>query len=242
MAFTPPKAHPGEQHAGPGPAGRLNRLRAGVLGANDGIVSVAALVVGVAGATSAYAAILTAAAAGLVGGAISMALGEFVSVSSQRDSERASIARERQELQEFPDEELAELTHIYQARGLTAETASQVARELTAADPLRAHLDAELGIVADDLANPWAAAVASACAFLLGGALPVLTILLLPPSVRVIATFAVVVGALALTGALGARLGGSAVFRPTLRVVVGGALALTATFGLGAALGTSSAF
>jgi len=230
--------HPGEPHA-IGSAQRLNRLRAGVLGANDGIVSVAALVVGVAGATTASATILTAGAAGLVGGAISMALGEYVSVSSQRDSEQAMIAEERHELQQHPAEELDELVELYVAKGLHQTTAQQVARELTAKDPVAAHLDAELNLVAEDLASPVAAALASAGSFAVGGALPFLTMLLLPEFLRIGATFVVVLLALALTGSLGARLGGSPLLRPTIRVVLGGAIALAVTFALGAALGST---
>jgi len=222
-----------------GSAQRLNRLRAGVLGANDGIVSVAALVVGVAGATTASATILTAGAAGLVGGAISMALGEYVSVSSQRDSEQAMIAEERRELQKHPDDELDELIQLYVAKGLDQTTAQQVAGELTAKDPLAAHMDAELNLVAEDIASPVAAALASAASFAVGGALPFLTMLLLPEFLRVGATFVVVLLALALTGGRGARLGGSPLLRPTIRVVLGGAIALTVTFALGAALGST---
>ena len=143
-----------------------------MLGANDGIVSVAALVVGVAGATDELGPILTAGIAGLVGGAISMALGEYVSVSSQRDSERALIAKERRELREMPEEELEELTQLYRDRGLTESTARQVATELTAHDALSAHLEVELGIDQDDLVNPWHAAISSAIAFTLGALLP----------------------------------------------------------------------
>ncbi|WP_395639900.1 VIT family protein [Pseudolysinimonas sp.] len=233
-----PLPHAGEPH-GAGIAARLNWLRAGVLGANDGIVSVAAIVVGVAGATSAVAPILTAGAAGLVGGAISMALGEYVSVSSQRDTQRALIAKERRELAELPDEELAELTGIYRAKGLSAETAARVAEELTAHDALSAHLEAELGIVEADVVSPWAAAGASALAFTIGAILPLLAILLPPEPVRVPVTFAAVLIALALTGALSARIGGSPVLRPTVRVVVGGAIALAATFLIGTLLGTT---
>lgn len=145
--------HPDEPHRG-GIAQRLNWLRAGVLGANDGIVSVAAIVVGVAGATTASGPILTAGLAGLVGGAISMALGEYVSVSSQSDSERALIAKERQELRDMPEEELDELTGLYRARGLSEQTARQVAVELTAHDALAAHLSAELNIDQDDVVSP----------------------------------------------------------------------------------------
>ena len=156
--------HPNEAH-GAGIASRLNWLRAGVLGANDGIVSVAAIVVGVAGATSAVAPILTAGIAGLVGGAISMALGEYVSVSSQRDSQHALIAKERLELTTMPDEELLELAAMYEAKGLSAVTATMVAQELTAHDALTAHLEVELGITEADVVSPWQAAGASALAF-----------------------------------------------------------------------------
>ena len=230
--------HAGEPH-GAGITGRLNWLRAGVLGANDGIVSVAAIVVGVAGATSAVAPILTAGAAGLVGGAISMALGEYVSVSSQRDSPRALIAKERRELAEMPDEELAELAAIYQAKGMSAATAQRVAEELTEHDALAAHLEAELGISETDVVSPWQAAGASALAFLIGALLPLLAILLPPEPIRVPVTFAAVLIALALTGATSARIGGSPWMRPTVRVVVGGAIALAATFLIGTLLGTT---
>jgi VIT1/CCC1 family predicted Fe2+/Mn2+ transporter len=231
-------SHAAEPHAG-GLANRLNWLRAGVLGANDGIVSVAAIAVGVAGATPALAPILTAGLAGLVGGAVSMALGEYVSVSSQRDSERALIAKERRELAEMPHEELAELTAIYQERGLSPQTARQVAEELTAKDALAAHLSAELNIDLDDIVSPWRAAAASALAFLVGGVVPLLAMLLAPREWRVAATVLTVLPALALTGAVGAYLGSSPPVRPTVRVVLGGALALAATFGIGRLLGTT---
>ena len=233
-----PSPHPGEPH-GAGIAARLNWLRAGVLGANDGIVSVAAIVVGVAGATSAVAPILTAGAAGLVGGAISMALGEYVSVSSQRDTQRALIAKERTELRDLPAEELAELAELYRAKGLSPATAERVAEELTAHDALAAHLDAELGIVEADVVSPWQAAGASALAFFIGALLPLLAILLPPEPARVPTTFVAVLVALALTGALSARIGGSPWLRPTVRVVVGGAIALAATFLIGTLLGTT---
>lgn len=229
--------HESEPHDG-SITGRLNWLRAGVLGANDGIVSVAAIVVGVAGATNQLAPILTAGAAALVGGAISMALGEYVSVSSQRDSERSLVAKEKAELEAMPDEELAELAAMYQAKGLSASTAQVVARELTEHDALAAHLEIELGIDADDLASPWHAAGASAVAFVSGGILPFVT-MLLPMALRVPATFVVVLIALAGTGALGARLGGSPAPRAMVRVLVGGAIALIATFLIGKALGTT---
>ncbi|WP_207455203.1 VIT1/CCC1 transporter family protein [Herbiconiux sp. SYSU D00978] len=230
--------NPQEETRTGGVNGRLNRLRAGVLGANDGIVSVAAIVVGVAGATSEIAPIATAGAAALLGGAVSMALGEYVSVSSQRDSERALVEMEQRELATKPDAELAQLASIYRAKGLSLETADRVARELTEHDALAAHLEVEHGIDQDDLVSPWHAAAASAVAFLLGGVLP-LAAILLPDAVRVPVTFAVVLLALALTGAVGARLGGTSAARPALRVVVGGALALGATFALGSLLGTA---
>ena len=236
--MTAPVAHANEPHAA-GLAGRMNWLRAGVLGANDGIVSVAAIVVGVAGATSLIAPIITAGVAGLVGGAISMALGEYVSVSSQRDTQRALIAKERRELKEMPEEELAELAAIYESKGLTRETAQQVAQELTDRDALAAHLEAELGITEEDVVSPWQAAGASALAFLVGAALPMVAILLPPAGIRVPVTFVAVILALAMTGALSARIGGSPWLRPTLRVVIGGALALGATFLIGNLLGVT---
>jgi VIT1/CCC1 family predicted Fe2+/Mn2+ transporter len=230
--------HPQEPHAG-GIAGRLNWLRAAVLGANDGIVSVAGIVIGVAGATTARGPIFTAGLAGLVGGAVSMALGEYVSVSSQRDSERAQITQEKRELADSPEAELAELTALYEAKGLSAGTARTVAAELTARGPLAAHLDAELHIDPADLANPVQAAGASALSFVSGALLPMLAILLPPAALRVPVTFAAVLVALALTGALSARLGGSNVRRAVVRVVVGGALGLAFTYGVGHLFGTA---
>ena len=226
-----------EPHSGGALGSRLNWLRAGVLGANDGIVSVAGLVVGVAGATAARGPIATAGFAGLVAGAVSMALGEYVSVSSQRDSESALLAKERRELAEDPEAELAELTGLYEAKGLTPETARSVAEELTAKDALAAHVDAELGIDPDDLTSPWQAAGASALAFTLGGLLPLLAILLPAPAWRVPVTVVAVLAALALAGYLGARLGGARPSPAILRVVVGGALGLAATYGIGHLVG-----
>src|SRR5690349_18075792 len=153
-------AHPNEPHTSDLHA-RLNWLRAGVLGANDGIVSTAGLVVGVAGATTARGPILTAGLAGLVAGAVSMALGEYVSVSSQRDTERSLLAKERRELAEYPEAELRELAELYVAKGLSAPTARLVAEELTANDAFAAHVDVELGIDPNALTNPWQAAISS---------------------------------------------------------------------------------
>jgi VIT1/CCC1 family predicted Fe2+/Mn2+ transporter len=230
--------HPDEPHAA-ATKGRLNWLRAGVLGANDGIVSVAGLVVGVAGATTDRGPIFTAGLAGLVAGAVSMALGEYVSVSSQRDSERALVATERRELAETPEQELAELIGIYRQKGLSAPTARAVAVELTALDPLAAHLDAELHLDPEQLANPAQAGLASALAFVLGAILPLLAILLPPPSLRVPVTFAAVLVALGIAGSVSARIGGGDSRRAVLRVVLGGALGLALTYAIGLSFGTA---
>ena len=232
------ETHPDEPH-GAGLGQKLNWLRAGVLGANDGIVSVASLVVGVAGATTDNSALLVAGVAGLVGGAISMALGEYVSVSSQRDTERALIDKEREELRSMPDEELDELTDLYRSRGLSESTARQVAVELTAHDALAAHLEVELGIDQDDLVNPWHAAISSAIAFTIGALLPLLAILLPPVEWRIPVTFAAVLVALAATGTISARIGGASPVRASVRLVIGGALALMATWLIGTLLGTT---
>lgn len=220
-------------------AHRLNWLRAGVLGANDGIVSVAAVVVGVAGATTANGPLMTAGIAAVVGGAISMALGEYVSVSSQRDSQNNLIAKKRKELKEHPAAGLVELAKIYQDKGLSPATASLVASELSAKDAVAAHMSAELNLDEDDVVSPWHAAFASAIAFTLGALLPLLAILLPPAEFRVPMTFAVVLIALAATGWLGAAIGGGSRNRAAWRVVLGGALALCVTFALGSLLGAS---
>ena len=230
--------HPGEPHLTV-TSTRLNWLRAGVLGANDGIVSTAGLVVGVAGAGSAVGPILTAGIAGLVAGAVSMALGEYVSVSSQRDSERALLEREKAELAEDPDAELDELTELYRRKGLTDETARAVATELSAHDAFAAHAEVELGIRPDELTNPWHAAVASAIAFTIGSAIPLVAILIPPDHLRVPVTFVVVLLALALTGAVSATLGGARRGPATLRVVLGGAIAMVVTYGIGQAVGVA---
>jgi len=221
-------------------ASKLNWLRAGVLGANDGIVSVAALVVGVAAVNPTNtAAILIAGIAGIAAGAISMALGEYVSVSSQRDSELALIAKEKRELEEMPEEELAELILIYEHKGLSPATAKQVAIELTAHDALTAHLEAELNIREEHISNPWHAALSSAISFLCGAILPVLAVMLTPADWRIGATVIAVVIALGITGGVGAYIGGSPMPRSILRVTIGGAAALGVTYVIGALLGTS---
>jgi VIT1/CCC1 family predicted Fe2+/Mn2+ transporter len=233
-----PEPHAAEPHDG-GLSGRLNWLRAGVLGANDGIVSTAGIVVGVSGATSSRTAIATAGIAGLVAGAVSMALGEYVSVSTQRDSERALLALERHELATMPDEELAELAQIYRDKGLSEGTAWQVARELTAHDALAAHVDAELNLDPDDLVNPWQAAGASAVSFTIGAALPLIAILLPTATWRVPVTVIAVLAALALAGAASARIGSASVGRAIARVVLGGTVGLAVTYAIGQLVGTA---
>jgi VIT1/CCC1 family predicted Fe2+/Mn2+ transporter len=240
MTGSEPTVHPNEPHT-PGVSSRLNWLRAGVLGANDGIVSTAALVVGVAGATTDTTAILVAGVAGLVGGAVSMALGEYVSVSSQRDSERALVAKEVGELAEFPEAEFAELESLLRDRGLSEETSRQAALEMTEHDALATHLEFELGIKEEELANPWHAAFSSAVAFTAGAILPLISILLPPADLRVPVTFVVVLLTLALTGAISADIGGSSKRQAATRLVIGGALALAATFLIGTLLGTTVA-
>ncbi|MFB6812794.1 VIT family protein [Streptomyces sp. NPDC056387] len=216
---------------------RLNWLRAGVLGANDGIISTAGLVVGVAGATTSRASILEAGVAGLLAGSLSMAAGEYVSVSSQRDSERAALETERRELAEEPEAELAELTDLLEARGLDRELAREAAVQLTERDALKAHARVELGINPDELVNPWHAAFASLVAFTAGALLPLLAIVLPGPTQRVPVTVVAVLGALTLCGVISARLGGAPVPRAVLRNVTGGALAMAVTYAVGTWLG-----
>ena len=229
--------HEHEPHDSGAAAALLNWLRAAVLGANDGIVSTAGLVMGVAGATTDTKTIFIAGMAGVVAGALSMAAGEYVSVSTQRDTEVALLAKERQELEDEPDEELAELAGIYLAKGLSEETARQVAVELTEHDALAAHADAELGIDPDSLTSPWQAAIASMIAFTVGALLPLLTITLLPEGSRIWGTVVSVVVALALTGFLSARFAEADVRRAIIRTVAGGALAMGVTYLIGDVVG-----
>ena len=229
--------HDDEPHA-ESMSSRLNWLRAAVLGANDGIVSTAGLVVGVACATTDRTAILVAGIAGLFAGAMSIAPGEYVSVSTQRDSERALLAKERRELREEPEEELAELAGIYVGKGLSEDLAREVAVQLTAHDALGAHAEAELGIDPDDLTNPWHAAWASMASFTIGALLPLLTIILFPAGFRVVVTVVAVVLALAGTGWASAKLGSSPPARAVLRNVVGGLLAMVVTYVIGSLVGT----
>lgn len=216
---------------------RMNWLRAGVLGANDGIVSTASLVVGVAGATTALSQIMVAGLAGLFAGAMSMASGEYVSVSSQRDAEKALLAKEKRELKEMPEEELEELAEIYQEKGLQPDTAHEVAVQLTEHDALQAHAEAELGIDPDELTNPWGAAIASFISFTVGALLPLLAIAFSPVSLRVPITVVAAVLTLALTGAVSAKLSGAPQGRAVLRNVVGGLIAMGVTYGIGSLVG-----
>lgn len=215
-------------------------LRAAVLGANDGVVSIASLVVGVAAAEASSAIIFTAGLAGLVGGALSMAVGEYVSVSSQRDVEESDLDRERRELREQPDEELRELTALLAAKGLSDQTARTAARELTEHDALAAHAAEELGLQLEGLARPLLAAVVSAIAFALGAILPLLAISLSPAAYRTWITALATLTALAGLGAWSARLGGAPVLRGMRRVVLGGALAMALTAAIGALVGAST--
>ncbi|MEW2526987.1 VIT family protein [Streptomyces sp. NPDC047071] len=218
---------------------RLNWLRAAVLGANDGVVSTAGLVVGVAGATDDRGTLLTAGLAGLLAGSMSMAAGEYVSVSTQRDSEKAALAQEKRELREQPEAELAELTDLLAGRGLSRDVAREAAQQLTERDALRAHARVELGIDPDELANPWHAAWASFVAFTVGALLPLLAIVLPPAAWRLPVTVVSVLAALALTGLASARLGAARVRPAVLRNVLGGALAMAVTYAAGALLGAA---
>ena len=220
--------HP-ERHA----VERIGWLRAAVLGANDGIVSTASLIVGIAASAADHSTVLSAGVAGLVAGALSMAAGEYVSVSSQADTEAADMARERRELAEQPDEELRELAGIYESRGLSSELARRVAEELTAKDALAAHAREELGIVGHLAANPLQAAVTSAITFAVGAAVPLLAVLLVPTAALLWATMVVTALALAGLGALGGWAGGSGVVRPAIRVVFWGLIAMGVTSAVG---------
>ena len=212
---------------------KLNWLRAAVLGANDGIVSIAGLVIGVAAATNSASVVIASGIAGIIAGAISMAAGEYVSVSSQRDTERALLEKERAELANHPEEEMRELAKIYEHKGLSKKTADIVAKELTAHDPVKAHFDAELGIDPNNLTNPWHAAFASAASFLVGAVIPLITIVILPTSLRTPVTFVSVIITLAITGTVSAKIGGANVLNATLRVVSGGIMAMIVTYSIG---------
>lgn len=218
---------------------RLNWLRAAVLGANDGIVSISSVIVGVAGVTSSKLIILTAGIASLVAGALSMAVGEYISVSAQKDTEKALLEKERFELATEPEAELEELTEIYESKGLSKETAELVAKELTAHDAFAAHVDAELGINPDDLTNPFHAAYASGIAFLSGAIIPVVAILVSPATLQIPITFVAVIIALTITGTLSAHAGGANKLKAITRVVSGGVFAMITTFAIGKLFGVS---
>ena len=219
--------------------GRAGWLRAAVLGSNDAIVSTASLMIGVAASSAQPPAILVAGVAGLVAGSLSMAVGEYVSVSSQRDAEGADIARETRELAEQPQAELEELTQIYVRRGLDAQLARRVAEQLSAGDRIGAHLRDELHIDREALARPLQAAWISAASFAVFAAIPLLALLVAPSSLRIAAIAAVSLASLSGLGALGAHLGGAARLRAALRVTVGGVLALGISAAIGRLLGVS---
>ena len=225
-----PKHH--ELHSGQF-SNKLNVLRASVLGVNDGIVSMAALVVGVAATSVSTHILLLTGIAGLLAGAFSMAVGEYVSVSSQRDSETALLDKERYELEHESELELEELTAIYEKKGLKRETAERVAHELTEHDAFAAHAYAELGIDPNNLTNPWSAGFASAISYALGGLIPVITIVYPGEQMRIATTFIAVFIALIIVGALSARASGAPATRTIVRTVFGGILAMALTFGAG---------
>lgn len=234
--FPEMSQHPDEPH-GDSVNSRLNALRAGVLGADDGIISVAGIVMVFVGATTNGHIILIAGLAGLVSGALSMAAGEYVSVSTQRDTERALIAKETRELAEEPEEELSELADLYRQKGLSEDLARQVALELTENDALRAHLDIELGIDPDDLTRPVQAATASAISFTLGAVLPLLAATLAPQDFRAVAILVAVTLALAVTGVISARFGGGRVRPAVTRIVFWGLVSMGIGYAVGSVVG-----
>ena len=221
-------------------AARLNWLRAGVMGANDGIVSTAGLVVGVAGAAVSDGALLAAGVSAMVAGALSMGVGEYVSVSSQRDSERAELDLEQHQLLTYPEEEIAQLTRLIGAQGLEPELAHTVAAQLTERDALAAHARYGLGLDPDQLTNPWHAAWASMAAFVVGALVPLLAIVFSPRDLAVPLTAVAVVIALAATGSLSARLGHAPRLPAMARTIGGGVLAMTVTYGIGLILGAAT--
>lgn len=216
---------------------KLNSLRAAVLGANDGIVSVAALILGVIGSGVDNKAVFTAGIASTIAGAVSMALGEYVSVSAQRDSEKMLIEKETMELREFPEHEHKELAEMLTSYGISPETADKAATEIESGDPLSAHLRLELGIDGDDLTNPWHAAFWSAVAFLAGATLPLLSIFFAPNSMKAAVVFGTTLLALMITGWVSAKTAETNPVRSTIRLVIGGALGLAVTFGIGMLFG-----
>jgi VIT1/CCC1 family predicted Fe2+/Mn2+ transporter len=227
--------HPHEKHK----SHRANWLRAGVLGVNDGVVSVASLMLGVLAANASNSVILTAGIAGLTAGALSMAVGEYVSVSSQRDSEKADLAIERRSLAANPDEELEELAHLYVHRGLDPKLAKQVAEQLHAHDAEDAHMREELGIEKDNLVSPVQAAVSSGISFSLGAAVPIVAALIFPHVDGTLGIVMLSLVALGISGAVGAYIGGGHRVKAALRVLIGGALAMAITYFIGHIVGVS---
>ncbi len=218
---------------------RLNWLRAAVLGAQDGVVSVSSIIMGVAGADGSVRAIFAAGVAGMVAGALSMATGEYVSVSTQRDTEQALLEKEKRELEEMPEQELEELAAIYRSKGMSDETAHIVARELTAHDALAAHADAELNIDPNDLTNPWHAAIASATSFVAGAIIPLLAVMFAPISIHITVMSVAVIIVLIVTGILSAQAGGAHKGAAVVRVVLGGVAAMAITYGAGVLFGAA---
>lgn len=218
---------------------RSNWLRAAVLGANDGIISISSLAIGVTTASAAREPVLLAAVAGLVAGALSMAAGEYVSVSSQTDIEKADIAREKQELEEMPEVEMQILAEIYEKRGLSKETALQVAKELTEADALGAHVRDELGINEMSQANPIQAALASGAAFTVGGLLPLLVLLFAPIAGMEYYLYGFTIVSLMVLGAVSAKTGGSSVGKAVIRIVIWGTVAMAISGLVGVAFGVN---
>ena len=218
-------------------ASRLNWLRAGVMGANDGIVSTAGMVVGVASAAVSDTALLASGVAALVAGALSMAAGEYVSVSSQRDSQRAELEHERKQLARNPEHGLEQLTQLIEAEGVDRTLAGQVAVQLTKRDALAAHARLELGIDPNELTNPWHAGFASMIAFVVGGLTPLAAILLSPRTAAVPVTAVAVIVALAVTGSISAHLGRAPKLRAAFRTVGGGIVAMAVTYVIGSLVG-----
>lgn len=232
--------HVVETHDDGGVRAKLNWLRAAVLGANDGLTSTAGLVVGMLATNAAHGAVITAGAAGLAAGAVSMALGEYVSVSTQRDTERALIFKERREISGMERDEILELADIFQRKGVTRQTALRMALELHTVDPVEAHMQAEHGIDPGDLTNPWAAAGSSAIAFILGALIPLIAIII--PGIAPIATvLAFTAVGFVIAGYVSAYLGHAPRAHAVIRILGGGAIAMAVTYGIGLLLGTAVA-
>jgi VIT1/CCC1 family predicted Fe2+/Mn2+ transporter len=216
----------------------LNWLRAGVLGANDGIVSTAAIIFGVAAASATHATVMLAGIAAVAAGAMSMAAGEYVSVSTQRDLEVAELGRQKSDLARDPERELNILTRLFEQRGVEPKLAAEVAREMSDKDAVAVHARAELGIDPDNVTSPWAAAIASMVSFTVGGSIPIVAMLVSARAIEIEVAGAAVVVAMALTGFVSARLGRTPVLRSVVRNVAGGMLAIAITYGVGKIAGT----